>query len=76
MAKTTLYLPDSLHDALQALAKRTGRSQADMIREALGAYLAQQEEQRVLPRSVGAVCVPEVQAADAEEWLAEHWRPS
>ncbi|MGN6675364.1 MAG: ribbon-helix-helix protein, CopG family [Thermomicrobiales bacterium] len=76
MVKTTLDLPESMHDALQVLAKRTGRSQADMIREALGAYLAQQEEQRVLPRSVGAVCVPEVQAADAEEWLAEHWRPT
>ncbi|MGN6756677.1 MAG: ribbon-helix-helix protein, CopG family [Thermomicrobiales bacterium] len=76
MVKTTLDLPESMHDALQVLAKRTGRSQADMIREALGAYLAQQEEQRVLPRSVGAVCVPEVQAAVAEEWLAEHWRPT
>lgn len=36
MRKTTLYLEESEADALRRLAAETGRSQAELIREAIG----------------------------------------
>jgi plasmid stability protein len=71
MEKTTLYLPDALRRSLRAAAKRTGRHQADLIREALDRYL--REEPRPLPRSVGAGEDREVTARDSERWLKERW---
>lgn len=37
MIKTTVYLPDDLKQALDRLAAASGRSEADLIREAIGA---------------------------------------
>jgi len=51
MEKTTLYLPTELQASLRALARRTGRSQANLIREALETYVAGQERPR--PKSIG-----------------------
>lgn len=36
MKKTTVYLPDDLKSALGRLAAREGRSEAELIREAVG----------------------------------------
>ncbi len=36
MHKTTVYLPDELKAQLATLASQTGRSEAELIREALG----------------------------------------
>ena len=38
--KTTVYLPDALKAALQAEAAASGRSEADIIREAIAAKVA------------------------------------
>jgi Arc/MetJ-type ribon-helix-helix transcriptional regulator len=35
MRKTTVYLPDQLKDRLTRLAKASGRSEADLIREGI-----------------------------------------
>jgi hypothetical protein len=45
MVKTTVYLPDALKAALERLAKETGRSEAELIRE--GVRLA--VERRTVP---------------------------
>ncbi len=37
MNKTTVYLPDDLKQALQRLAAASGRSEAELIREAIAA---------------------------------------
>lgn len=37
MVKTTVYLPDELKDALGRVAQQTGRSEADLVREAISA---------------------------------------
>jgi Arc/MetJ-type ribon-helix-helix transcriptional regulator len=37
--KTTVYLPDDIRRGLDGAARDTGRSQAELIREALRAYL-------------------------------------
>jgi plasmid stability protein len=49
--KTTLYLPTEIQLALRDAAKRVGRSQADLVREALSRYLA--EQPRPMPKSIG-----------------------
>jgi metal-responsive CopG/Arc/MetJ family transcriptional regulator len=49
--KTTIYMPDDLRRALDAAARETGQSQADLIRRAVRAYLEERPQQ--LPASVG-----------------------
>ncbi len=73
MEKTTLYLPQDLQQELRDMARRTRRPQAELIREALRAYLEQQGRPR--PRSIGIGDNPDLHAEDTEDWLAKHWRP-
>lgn len=39
MVKTTLYLPEQLKKALERASSGTGRSEAELVREALAEYL-------------------------------------
>lgn len=71
MNKTTLYLPDHLQRALRSAARRTGRRQADLVREALEVYLRQQAAP--WPRSIGAGEDAELAAVDSEDWLRAQW---
>ncbi|MDP8969008.1 MAG: ribbon-helix-helix domain-containing protein [Actinomycetota bacterium] len=72
MEKTTLYLPADLQRSLRDLAKRTGRSQADLIREALGTFLMGQS--RLRPRSIGIVRDQGgPPAAEAKQWVRRQW---
>jgi hypothetical protein len=70
--KTTLYLPPETQRGLRELARRTGRRQAEVIREALELYL-QQHGQRPRPRSIGAGEDVELAARDSEDWLNARW---
>lgn len=72
MIKTTLYLPEDLRHRLKSVAHRAQRSEADLVREALEAYLRQQAHP--LPSSVGAGEDSELAARDGEAWLAARWR--
>ena len=72
MDKTTLYLPEGLAASLKDAAKRTGRSQADIIRDALEGYLAGQP--RPQPRSVAKGKDAELSARDSEAWLEQNWQ--
>jgi predicted transcriptional regulator len=49
MHKTTLYLEDDVRARIAVVAKSTGRSQADVIRDALRSVLMR----RTRPQSVG-----------------------
>jgi len=69
--KTTLYLPADLQRALRDASDRTGRSQADLVRDALRSYLADQP--RPKPTSVGLGRDPSLAGRDAEAWLKERW---
>lgn len=69
--KTTLYLPDELRRSLKDVARRTGRREAEVVREALGIYLAQQAPPQ--PRSLGAGEDPDLAGRDSEHWLQDRW---
>jgi len=73
MNKTTLYLPDTTRRRLRELAKRTGRRQSDLVRQALERYLA--TESSPLPASVGSGDDAEVSGRESEDWLRANWRP-
>jgi Arc/MetJ-type ribon-helix-helix transcriptional regulator len=69
MQKTTIYLTDELRDALRRHVRRTGMRQSDVVREALGAYLA--TEDPGLPSSVGSADGPAgLDAANYEDEFA------
>lgn len=71
MDKTTLYMPTALHRGLQAAAKQSGRSQAELVREALREYL----ERMVGPTlaSIGSGEDHGLAGKDTEEWLEKEW---
>jgi len=71
MEKTTLYLPTELRRALKETARREGKSQAELIREALSAYLARRKKPRL--RSLGVGEDPELSGRASEKWLEEAW---
>ncbi len=71
MRKTTLYLPEDLQRSLKEAARRTGRPEAAIIREALTEYL--RDRARPEPRSIGAGEDAELAARDSEAWLRDHW---
>jgi hypothetical protein len=71
MEKTTLYLTPEIQRGLREMAKRKGRPQAELIREALGEYL--QNNGRPDLRSVGAGEDSELAARNAEDWLDNEW---
>lgn len=71
MEKTTLYLPAELQRRLSDAARRSGRSQADLIREALTIFLG--ELGKPQPRSIGILDDPELRGEHAEAWLRQAW---
>ena len=56
MLRTTVYLDEETVLAIRQLADTEGRSQAEIIREVLHAYLEQAEHRsgRPLPKGIGA----------------------
>jgi predicted transcriptional regulator len=71
MEKTTLYLPTELQRNLRDLSRRTGRPQAELIREALSAYVT--KEGRPWPKSIGSAANGTVAGRDSEAWIREQW---
>ncbi|GIW31801.1 MAG: hypothetical protein KatS3mg071_1975 [Meiothermus sp.] len=71
MEKTTLYLPPELHQALKNVAKQEGKSQAELIREVLAAYLAKRNRPHL--QSIGVAGDQELAGRDSEIWLEKAW---
>ena len=46
MKRTTVFLPDDLKKAIESVAKREGRSEADVIRDALESSLQRRQAPR------------------------------
>jgi predicted transcriptional regulator len=71
MEKTTLYLTEELQAGLRDLARRTGRPQAALIREAVASYVSAAERPR--PRSIGIARSGAVPASEAKRWVHAAW---
>ncbi len=71
MEKTTLYLPADMQRALQEQARRSGRPQAELVREALRSYLEATVSPR--PRSLGLGEDAGLSGRESEAWLAREW---
>jgi predicted DNA-binding protein len=72
VVKTSVYLPTELTQGLRALARRTGRRQAELIREAIAGYVKAQE--RLWPRSIAlGTSDGTVTSETIEAWIQEQW---
>jgi predicted transcriptional regulator len=73
--KTTVYLTDEIESGLEAISRRKHRPKADLIREALAEYIA--EEQPALPRWIGMIKDDDgsLRSDNVDEWLEENWHP-
>lgn len=72
MNKTTLYLPEELQRQLRDAAKRSGRPQADLVRESLERYLSAEEVPA--PSSIGSGKDDDLDGRDTEDWLRSRWQ--
>ena len=70
--KTTLYLPVDLQRALKDQARRSGRPQAELVREALRSYLAAAAA-APQPASIGLGEDDGLIARESKDWLAGEW---
>jgi hypothetical protein len=70
--KTTVYLDADLRRELQVLARRTGRPQAELIRQALAEYVGRQAKPS-LPSFIGAFAVGGDAGQDKRRYR-EQWR--
>lgn len=71
MEKTTVYIPEEVQRNLRQMARREGRPQAALVRQALEEYL--EKAGRPHLRSVGAGEDKGLTAQDAEAWLEAEW---
>lgn len=74
MEKTSLYLPAHLQRALRDAARREGRAQADIVRDALTSYLAGRP--RPQPTIIGIAkhtAEDGVGSANIKAWVRREW---
>jgi hypothetical protein len=71
MEKTTLYLPVELQRSLAVTAKREGRPQAEIVRDALTLYFSRTAPLRL--HSIGTGSDDQVTGATSEDWLRRNW---
>jgi predicted transcriptional regulator len=71
--KTTIYLPDETKSEIKLAARFEGRSEAEIVREALDDYFARRRSG--LPSVFGKAKGKLFTAAESEDWLLENWRP-
>ena len=73
MATTAIELPPDLQAALEDFARRSGRTEVEVVREAIEKLL--QAQRRPRPRSFGMGDDSELNGVDTEGWLKANWRP-
>jgi hypothetical protein len=69
---TTVELPPDVKRDLEDLARRSGRTEAEIVVEAVERHLAAVARPR--PQAIGVYDDPEVTGENYEEWLAANWK--
>jgi predicted transcriptional regulator len=73
MVARVIELSEELDRNVTELARRTGRAETDVLRDAIVAYVRAPDAMR--PRSDGTIDDPDLAARDIDGWLAANWRP-
>jgi hypothetical protein len=71
IVRTTLLLPAELQIRLREAASRLGRTQTELVREALDKYL--QDFSPPAPKSIGIATDSGLSSEASERWLAREW---
>lgn len=76
LKKTTVYLTQDQISGISAMARRKGRPKAQLIREAVAAYIVDDVDFE-WPRSIGMVTDDdgELTSENVDEWLKANWHP-
>lgn len=73
MKKTTVYLDDAVLAEIKIVSRSEGRSEAELLRNAVDEYL--ERRRAALPSIFGKGSGGKFDAADSEDWLHENWKP-
>ena len=73
MHKTTIYLTDEHIAEIKLTSRTEGRSEAEIVREALDDYFERRRND--VPAIFGTWSGGTIGGADSEEWLRENWHP-
>ncbi|HET9659763.1 MAG TPA: CopG family transcriptional regulator [Thermomicrobiales bacterium] len=73
MQKMTIYLREEVAGQIKRVARSEGRSEAEIIREALDDYF--ERRRRDVPVILGTSTGGTIGAAESEDWLRENWHP-
>jgi hypothetical protein len=73
MRRTTVYLPDELLHELHETARRSGRPQADLVREALAVYLPTLARPRPTSLGLGESVDDTVDSENVKAWVRARW---
>jgi len=69
--KATIDLPDEMAMKIKACAKQERRTEAELIREAVEAYLS--NKKYPLPRILGTASSGKITGEESEDWLYANW---
>lgn len=69
----TVKLPKDVQRDLAALARRTGRTEVEVVLDAVERHLATESQPR--PKAIGIYSDPDVTGENYEDWLAANWKP-
>jgi predicted transcriptional regulator len=75
MKKTTVYLSQDQLDELDALANRTGKPKALLIREAVAEYIIDQEPELPTLFGIAEGDGGDLSSLNVRSWLKENWDP-
>lgn len=73
MVATIIELTEELQRRVHELSLQTGRSESDLLREAVATYVAAHQIPR--PKSDGSIDDPDLAARDIDDWLDANWQP-
>lgn len=74
MHKTTVYLSAEQKQRIKVVARKSGTSEAEVIRAAVDSYTEERGSEPLWPKSAGIARSGRVQSENLDEWLAENWQ--
>jgi len=74
MERMSVHLSKELIVSVKEAAKRSGLSEAEVIKTALAHYFSEEDREKLRPKSIGMIDDGTVQADAFDDWLAENWK--